>query len=602
MKKIFILMIIIDISIPLFCADYTDFINEGQILLKQGKITESIKLFEKARDTKSSDPYAYYYLGEAFYAMGKKREAIDNYNKAIEIDNTNPDFHYSLAHLYISEGNYEEAIKLLDKVIELSPSSVTGKSAKRLKEEILIKQESKEMTQKWGKMEEELKKQKEVEEVKKTPTEGLPTEFMGMYPEMKVGPQEEKIPVEQLVKKIKFGTQTARQRASTILLTYEQLELSKVVTDMIDIIKQSDEPIVRKNVILAVGKTGAPEGIDTILKIIQDKNELYDIKITALDSIFNIRTENITTALRNTLKLMVENREKERTEAQKNIKDITTKLETLEVQKITLNMQIQQEEQKRNEIMQKLQMSDIPSEFGAPPGIGQPGGAKPLSMQEIQKIRTELLKVEESINKKRGDLTKTEQQITELQQQKGRYESLLRARTQKSADINVVRSPVPPQGIPYGPPGPEFGMPVVETPRYEETSEDKNEVIFALKLIRALGTMRDRQGISVIKKGWEEYGVESELIYYLLSLAQLGDFTGIQSLAERLRQDYPQAQLDAEITLRKSIIEVAGEYLTQRPDQKLQGLIEFLSEEGEYPEIKGAASSVLASLTKAPGK
>ncbi|MCM8830127.1 MAG: tetratricopeptide repeat protein, partial [Candidatus Omnitrophica bacterium] len=350
MKKIFILMIIIGINIPLLSADYTDFVNEGLILLKQGKITESIKLFEKARDIKPGDPYSYYYLGEAYYAIGKKREALDNYNKAIEIDSTNPDFHYSLAHLHISEGNYEEAIKLLDKVIEISPSSITGKSAKRLKEEIIIKQENKEMTKEWSKMEEELKKKKEVEEVKKpSTTEGLPPEFIGMSPEMKVGPQEEKIPVEQLVKRIKFGTQTARQRASTLLLTYDQLELSKVITDMIDIIKQSDEPVVRKNVILALGKTGTPEAIDIILKIIQDKNELYDIKITALDSIFNLRTESITIALRNTLKLMVENREKERTEAQKNIKDITAKLETLEVQKITLNMQIQQEEQKRNE-------------------------------------------------------------------------------------------------------------------------------------------------------------------------------------------------------------------------------------------------------------
>ncbi|MCM8830544.1 MAG: hypothetical protein NC824_06070, partial [Candidatus Omnitrophica bacterium] len=170
-------------------------------------------------------------------------------------------------------------------------------------------------------------------------------------------------------------------------------------------------------------------------------------------------------------------------------------------------------------------------------------------------------------------------------------ESLLRARTQKSTDVTIV-------GRPASPPG----MPVVETPRYEETSEDKNEVIFALKLIRALGNMRDRQGLSVIKKGWDEYGVDSELIYYLLTLAQLGDFTGIQSLAQRLREDYPQSQLDTEIALRKSIIEVAGEYLAQKPDPKLQGLIEFLSEEGEHPEIKGAALSVLASLTKAPGK
>ncbi|MCX8082047.1 MAG: tetratricopeptide repeat protein [bacterium] len=617
MKKISIYIIFFSMCLSLLYADYTDFIKEGILLLNQKRISESIKAFEKARDMKPSDPYAYFYLGEAYYAIGKKKEALDNYNKAVEIDNTNPDFYYSIANFYLSEGNYEEAIKSLDKVIEIAPASIKGKSARKLKEEIQRQLENREMLQKWAKMEEEIKKQKEEkkEEQKQEPFPGppgaavLPPEFTGMIPGEATGVKEEKLPVEQLVKRIKFGTATTRQNASTLLLAYEQSELLKVVPDIIEIIKQNNEPAIRKNLILALGKTETPDSIDTILKIIQDKNELYDIKITALDSISKIKSESVIVTLRNTLKSILDKRENERIEAQKNIKDITSKLETLEAQKIALNMQLTQEEQKRNEIMQKLQMSDLPSEFAVPPGIPQPGGNKSLSIQEIQKIRNEMLKTETSINKKREDLAKTDQQIIELQQQKSRYEALLQAREQKRTDIVVTTSstPVtalaPRTGVPVGPPGFETGMPT-EIARYEETPEDKNEVVFALKLIRTLGKMRDRQGLSIIKKGWEEFGVENEQIYYLLTLARLGDFTGIQTLISRLGQDYPngEVELREEIDLRKGIIEILGEYITQKPDPQLQGLIEFLSEEGIYPDIKEMASSVLVSITKNPGK
>jgi len=613
MKKIPIPFILFGLIYSLFAADYMDFINEGLILLKQGKPADSIRAFEKAKGIQPSSPYPYYYLGEAYYAMGKKKEALDSYNKAIEIDKNNPDFHYALAHLYISEGSYEEAVKSLDEVIKIAPSSITGRSAKKLKESLQAKREEKEMVQKWVRLEEEKKKQ-EAEKTKTSETQAQgpggmmppefkgqegqrPPEFAGLSPKET---KEEKAPVEKLIKSIKFGTEKVRNQSASILPNYEQAELLKVVPDMISIVTESKEIPIRKNVILALGKTETPEAIDTILKIIQDKNELFDIKISALDGIAKLRKEDITTVLRNTLKAMVDQRENERAEAQKNIKDITAKLENLEAQKIALNMQINQDEQKKSEIQQKLQIGSAPPEFGLPPGMQQQGMPASLDIKEIQKLRAEVQKIDASLEKKKTDLANTEKQIAELQQQKGRYEALLRQREQKRTDISITGPAT--QQPQFGPMGPEFGPPAMETPRYEETAEDKNEVIFALKLIRNLGNMRDKQALPVIKKAWDEYGVENEKIYYILSLARLGDFSEKNTLVERLGKDYPQDRIAEEIELRKGIIEVLGEYLAQRPDQKLLGLIEYLSEEGPYPEIKGAASGVLASLTKAPGK
>jgi len=605
MKKISILMILTGFVYSLFAADYMDFINEGLILLTQRKTEESIRAFEKAKSIQPSSPYPYYYLGEAYYAMGKTKEALENYNKAIEIDKNNPDFHYALAHLYISEGNYEEAIKSLDEVIKIAPLSITGRLAKKLKESLQAKREEKEIVQKWFKMEEEAKK-KQVEENKETETKGtagmMPPEFGGSI--STETQKEEKIPVEKVIKRIKFDTEKVRLQSSSLLPGYEQADLVKVVPDMISIVKESKEIPVRKNVLLALGKTETPEAIDTILKIIQDKNELFDVKISALDGIAKLRKEDITTVLRNTLKAMVDQRENERVEAQNNIKDITTKLEDLEAQRIALSMQINQDEQKKYEIQQKLQIGSappgIPTGFGPLPGVPQPQGMPgALDIKEIQKLRTELQNLEASLEKDKTDLANTEKQVADLQQQKGRYEALLQQREQKRIDISITGPAI--QQPQFGP-MPEFGQPGMGTPVYAETSEDKNEVIFALKLIRALGNMRDREALPVIKNGWDEYGVESEKIYYLLTLARLGDFSVIPVLVERIGMDYPQDNIAEEIELRKGIIEVLGEYLAQKPDQKLLSLIEFLSEEGPYPEIKGAASGVLASLTKTPGK
>lgn len=621
MKKIFIIFILTTgLCTFLFSSDYKDFINEGVILLRQGKTEEAIQVFEKAKNLQPSSPYPYYYIGEAYYFAGKGREALDYYNKAIEIDDKNPDFYYSLAYLHLSEGNTEEAIKSLDRVIEIAPSSLTGKMAKKLKETIQTEIQNKELVRKWTETEiEERKKKEEAQKPQQEQPEGepvpgqeemLPPEIAGT--EMQPGlPQpgeekkEEKVPVELLIKRIKFGTETVRYQSSVLLLSYDQSELINVIPDMVEIVKESREIPVRKNVILALGKTESSEGINTILAIIQDKNELYDIKITAVDAIAKVKRDDIAPVLRNTLKAMLDKRENEIVEAQKNIKDIIAKIESLEAQKIALNMQIQQEEQKKAELQQKIEISGAPPEFGLPPGIPQTPqapGQKILTPQEIQKIRSEIRKIEESIAKKREDISKIDNQLTELQQQKGKYEALLLHRAQKRTDIAISAASLPGQ---YGlPPGLEGGlppgiMPSFEGVRYEETSEDKNEVIFALKLIRALGNLRDKQAISTIKRAWNEYGVDNEKIYYLLTLARLGDYSGISELVVRIGQDYPQTNLPDEIELRKGIIEVIGEYLVQNPDPKLQGMIEFLSEEGTYPEIKETALNVLASLKNA---
>ncbi len=588
---------------PVFPADYGEVVNSGIILLEQGMAEEAIKVFESARRIQPSSPEAYYYLGKAYYSRGKRTEALENYSKAVELQGSNPDYHYSIALLYLSEGKTEDAVARLNKVIEIAPLSIAGKYAVRLKQAINADRGNSEMVQKWSRIEEERRKQLELEQQQKEQTtqtpEGVPPEFIGMMPEGQQKPEEiVKLPVEQIIKRIRFGTGTVRLRSSSVLRLYEQAELAKVSTDITELIQLiKEQPPVRKNLINSLGKAALPEGITTILGIIRNKDELYDIKIVCLESISKIKTQEVSGVLKSMLKEMVDKRVAERAAAKKNIDEITSKLDSLAARKIKLNNDVNQEEQKRNEINQKLDVTqyDMPPDM-MPGGLTVSGAQKPLtSEKEIIKLRAEVRKIEASIQAKKEEIAKTDTESTELEKQKARYVALLEAKEKKVTDITMPIAMQSAEPVPG-----EMIMPGMEPQQqyaYQETDEDKNEVVFALQAMRAIGDIRDKDGLPAVKRGWDEYGIENERIYYLLTLARLGDYTGIKNLADRLKDDYPQ-DIATEVRLRTGIIEVIGEYIAKKPDGQMLGLIEFLSEEGAYPEIKGVASSVLRALAK----
>ncbi len=611
-NKLFVIVILFS-AFSLFAADYADIVNKGLLFLKQGMTEEAIKTFESARDAQPSSSIAYYYLGESYYVIGKRNEALENYKKAVELEDSNPDYHYALAQLYIATDKTEQAIEELTKTIEIAPSSIKGRQAVKLRDEIRASLGSKELTEKWARLEEERKKKEEGKAIEITVDEGAkPPGFEGMMPGMEQQ-AEVKIPVEQLVKRVKYGTLTMRQGASVTMLGYDQSDLLKVSPDITALAVNDKDARVRKNMMTALGKTALPEGINTLLGIIKDKKELYDMRITALDGISTAKTQEISSALKAVLDGMVEDRKAAREEAKKNIEEITVKVDNLEAQKIKLNMGISEQEQKKFELQRKLDFSEMPSEFGGmPPGMARPQGTpSQLNVQEIKKLREEMRKIDDVLKSKREEMAKAGFQLTELIQQKGRYEMLLASHQQKRSDIIMPGSAAEPMRAPefdgppdappgFAPPGME-GYPGYERPVYQETDEDKNEVIFALKLMRSIGEMRDKTGLPVVNKGWEEYGIENERLYYLLTLARLGDFNGMENLIDRLGHDYPQPVQSEEINLRKGIIGIAGEYLLQNPDNRLRELIEFLSEEDVYPEIREAALSAL-SIAKTPAK
>jgi tetratricopeptide (TPR) repeat protein len=622
MKKIVLLIFLV--CLVGYGKEVVDLLNEGIILLKAGDYKKSIEIFEEARRKSPENPEIYYYIGEAYFRNGDTEKAISNLQKAIEMNPENPSYHYTLAMVYLSQNKNKEAIESLDKTIKLSPLSMYGKNAEKLKKEIESKDKEEEIViKRWEKLEIEEKKRKE--EMKKQqkqaggvqgPTEGMPPGIPGVENPSEMQ-KEQKVPIKTLIKRIKFGTENVRISSSNLLLKYPGSEISQVIGEILELMKSETNPEIKRNLIIASGKVNNPEVIDTLLSIIKDDKELFELRIVALDTIENLKTEKVISELRDTLSQMVSSKEKDREEARKNIQQISQQVDDLIAKKITLSSALQDLNNKKSQIDSVLgaspELGGMPPEMmppgGVPAGPIQPGGpalgGKILNEKEVKKLMEEKRKLEDKIKENSEELDKINKQLEELNIKKRKYEELLALKGRK-IDITGLGSTAKvvenqPRMQEFGPPGvmgPEF-MPQPEVAYSQrQTDEERNEIIFAVKLINILGNMRDKTSLPVIKKAWKEFGVPGLRIYYYIALGKLGEYRNIDEMIQRLKENFPQGDVNEEVSIRKNILEVLGDYLKENPDESIKGLIEFLAEESEYPEIKNTAQQVLSSIAK----
>ena len=601
------LIIIFLFSFILFSSDeFLDKVNLGLNYLKIGNYEDAISYFKQAKNLSPDNAIVYYYLGEAYFRKGDMEEAKRYYDQAIEREPQNPDFHYSLAHLYLAQNDKAKALEEFNKVIEISPQSLIGKNANLVKKQIEKGIKEKDISDKWVKLEEEERKKIEEEKKKKEAgkeqqgqpgmpgQEGMPG-FEGIP-----GEKEEKIPIDQLLKRIKYGTKTLRENESRKLPYYSSSEISGVYNEIIGIIKKEKDIEVKKNLISALGKVNQPDVGEFLLSLIQNKETPFEIKIVALESIGGIKTESVMVTLRDTLNNMIKNREQEREEAKKNIQNINNEIEKLEIERITLNSELNKLQQDRSDISNKLQMGGMDLGMMAPGGGMPPvqggGEIKVLSTTEVKKLRDQLKNIDTQIGTKTERLNEIQTQLQQLQEKSNKYQMLL---AKKGGEVKISAPSYSPQFTPgVFPPGMGPGFMPEYTPQQQKTTEEENEIIFAMKLIIALGEMRDKQALPIIKNAWKEFGASNYEPYYSLALAQLGDYSKIDLLLERLQQDYPQQEQEKndEIKLRAGIIKVLPDYLKTNPNEEIIGLINYLSENAQYPEISKAASEVLISL------
>jgi len=609
MKRIIFILFLFS-SFLFSSNEFLNKVNLGLSYLKIKDYERAISYFNQAKNLSPDNPVVYYYLGEAYFRKGDLKKAMEYYKEAIEREPTNPGFHYSLGYLYLAQNDRKKAIEEFNKVLKIAPQSFIGTKAKLIKEQIEKNMREESLSNKWAKLEEEERKKLE-EEKKKKEKEGKqgPGQMeVAKEGEMPIGPgmpdmieKKEEIPIEKLVKRIKYGTKSLREKAAKSLPYYSSSDIAKVYKELMDMIEKEKNVEVEKNLIKGLGKVNKAEVGEFILSLIQNEETPFEVKIIALESIGGIRTRNVMVALRTTLDNMVKRREREREEARENIENINNQIDKLQVEKITLGSEINKLQQDRNKIESKLQegmMAAPPEAMGPPEMMGPPGApggqVRVLSKEEVEKLQSQLKNIDKQIEGKKERLTEIDEKLKNLQEKRRRYQMLL---ARKGGKVKISAPTYGPQPSPEMiPPGMEQEFMPGYAPQ-EKTTEEENEIIFAMKLMIALGEMGDKDALPVIKKAWKEFGVSNYRIYYALTLAQLGDYSRIRILLARLKQDYPQTQeKDTEVKLRADIIKVLGQYLKTNPDKEIIGLISYLSEEAQYPEIKKVASNVLATL------
>lgn len=99
----------------------TQYFNEGNQLLEEGKLEEAIAIFRRAIEVSPDISWCHQNLGEALAKLGQLEEAIAAFGRAIEL---NPDFSWSYHHLGDAldrQQQWEEAVVAFRRAIELNP-------------------------------------------------------------------------------------------------------------------------------------------------------------------------------------------------------------------------------------------------------------------------------------------------------------------------------------------------------------------------------------------------------------------------------------------------------------------------------------------------
>ncbi len=561
-------------------------LRKGLTLIKLGQLKEAISLFEQETTKRPDEAQAYFYLGLAHEKAGHTEEALAGYRRAIELKPNEADFHYTLGRFYLSLGDEEAALKEFELAQTSAPQSPAGVLAEKEKRKLQMTLKDRALVEDWLKKEAEAKKAKEATggETELSPEggkEGAAGEAAGQ-----IGEEAKREPAEKLIKTLRHGRERQRRQASETLLAYPAEETQPFVQILIALLRRERVVDIRKNIITLVGQTKTEQGTEALLRIFKNPQEDFQYKLVALASLGSLQEKKVILALRTTLSEMVASRVREREEARKNLDSLQKQLEELETEKLTLEAEISTLETRRNELQNKISGGFL--EPGAPPGVpGMPGQPAPtLKPADIVKIQKEIKTLEQQIEGKRKQIELIQQKRQEAEEKKMRYLSLLaRKQTQTGQETASAVPAVMP---------PEMAGPV------EETEEGKNEQQFALALIDTLGRLKDEESLPVIRNAWQEYGSQQHQLLYDLALARLGDFSRMSSLLERLREDLPEGEAEAEVKLRCSIIEVLGEYLKVKPDEELKELLQYLAEESSQPQLSEAARQVLGLKKSEP--
>lgn len=103
------------------------YINLGNALAKQGKMSEAKSVFKIAEMLAPASPLPSYSLGALAEDEGDIKEAICNYEKALTIDSTDENSLFGCAAMYANQERFQKASFLLKRLLILNPHAEDAK-------------------------------------------------------------------------------------------------------------------------------------------------------------------------------------------------------------------------------------------------------------------------------------------------------------------------------------------------------------------------------------------------------------------------------------------------------------------------------------------
>lgn len=110
---------------------YTNYINSGNSMYKQGRYEEAISFHDKAIEHEPTFSDAHFYKGNALNSLGNYEQAIQCYDKAIEFDSTDYEAFTNKASSLAKLARYTEALVSYDQALSLNPTyslAILGKA------------------------------------------------------------------------------------------------------------------------------------------------------------------------------------------------------------------------------------------------------------------------------------------------------------------------------------------------------------------------------------------------------------------------------------------------------------------------------------------
>jgi len=97
--------------------------NLGNLFLRNGRMDEAVKQFQKALEIEPRYALAHNNLGAAFYQLGRMDEAVTHYQQALEIEPRFAQAHNNLGIVLFEKGQVDEAIAHFQKALAVQPNN-----------------------------------------------------------------------------------------------------------------------------------------------------------------------------------------------------------------------------------------------------------------------------------------------------------------------------------------------------------------------------------------------------------------------------------------------------------------------------------------------